>query len=229
LKRWPLPKKDILSIEGIASPGADGLVEDADKDSTFANVLRSKGTAWLESEHLLSAEWSHAGRHLGLKLGGPWWATLPRKVMRAALSSSGDNDAEENDAYKAELAKFEYGSAFGDRRQEIVFIGTNLDTDKIKQELDNCLVTDEELETYMANWDDVNQQIAADLGPLRFDIGTRVECNVGADEWAAGIIVKQFYRQAAWPVWKWARYQVLLDNNWLIFAPEDGDHCVRLA
>merc|ERR1712124_34642 len=127
------------------------------KDVTFANVLRSKGTVWLDTQHRFAAGWSHAGRHFELPLVGTWWATLPREIMRAALSPSGVDSDSESDAYKAELAKFASSSIgdsvdgsgpFGDRRQEIVFIGINLDSLAIEQALDKCLLTDAEMEQY---------------------------------------------------------------------------------
>ena len=41
---------------------------------------------------------------------------------------------------------------FGDRRQEIVFIGAGMDQPSIEAALDQCLLTPEELEKYISNW-----------------------------------------------------------------------------
>lgn len=61
---------------------------------------------------------------------------------------------------------------------------------------------------------------------LRFDVGTRVECNTG--EWRAGTVVKQWYRDPHWPDHKKAvPYQIKLDYGPTIFAPADDDRCIR--
>jgi len=62
--------------------------------------------------------------------------------------------------------------------------------------------------------------------PLRFDIGTRVECNCG--EWRSGTVVGHWWRDPAWPAHKPAvPYQIKLDHGPTIFAPADSDMCIR--
>lgn len=60
---------------------------------------------------------------------------------------------------------------------------------------------------------------------LRFPIGTRVECNVGA--WRSGTIVGHWWRDSNWPAGKVVPYQIKIDNGPTIFAPQDTDRCIR--
>lgn len=67
VRAWPLPTKDVLALEDLPSPGAKSLDRMREEgrakgaSETFANVLRSKGTCWLDQQHRLMAQWSHAG------------------------------------------------------------------------------------------------------------------------------------------------------------------------
>ena len=65
---------------------------------------------------------------------------------------------------------------FGDRRQELIFIGTNLSEDDIRAALDECLCTADEMEVYRAQ---VRNMLEASMsktamgvgGPSLFDVG----------------------------------------------------------
>ncbi|KAG8463455.1 hypothetical protein KFE25_004966 [Diacronema lutheri] len=62
---------------------------------------------------------------------------------------------------------------------------------------------------------------------LRFELGDRVECRVGATKWAAGVVIKQWYREPGWPTDHFAPYQIQLDNGKKIFAPKDDVQVIR--
>ena len=227
VRRWPLPTKEVLTTATLGAPGAAALAADADgaKDGTFARVLRSKGAVWLDTQHRNVAGWSHAGRHFNLKPIGVWWATLPDVVMRAALSADGTSKDEASDAYVAERQPFD--GEFGDRRQEVVFIGTDLDEGAIREKLDGCLLTDGELEAYRQIWAAEEERIQAMAGPFRFDVGARVECLVGDAEWAAGTVVDHHHREPSWPAERFTPYRVELDGGGQVWAPVDDDVRIR--
>ncbi|KAK6205268.1 uncharacterized protein RJT21DRAFT_101971 [Scheffersomyces amazonensis] len=101
------------------------------KKSAFGPVLRSKGFIWLASRYISRGEWSSAGSMLTINGGIPWFDVIgiPPTTKEAA-----------------KLIKEELKQKYGDRRNEIVFIGLNLNPTKITKLMDSCLVTDEELE-----------------------------------------------------------------------------------
>ncbi len=68
---------------------------------------------------------------------GRWWASIPR-----------DEWPEE---YVAEIESH-WQAPFGDCRQELVFIGQNMDSERTRRELDACLLTDVELAQGEAAW-----------------------------------------------------------------------------
>jgi G3E family GTPase len=96
----------------------------------WAGVLRSKGFFWLASRPAIVGEWSTAGPILNLGAVGTWWATQPQ------------------DAWPAEVREriaVDWDPVFGDRRQELVFIGQGLDRDAFVARLDAALMTHDEL------------------------------------------------------------------------------------
>ena len=85
---------------------------------------------------------SHAGRHMSVNTAGKWWATIPKETLPKYFEE--DNKAELERILRDDFVSEE----FGDRRQELVFIGVDIDEEGIRDALNNCLLSDEEMETY---------------------------------------------------------------------------------
>ena len=91
--------------------------------------------------HNTAMYWSHAGKHFGISTAGRWWGTLTKEQMKSYFTK---NEKE----YERIINEDFISEEFGDRRQELVFIGANIDEDQITKTLDKCLCTDEEMDIY---------------------------------------------------------------------------------
>jgi G3E family GTPase len=98
-------------------------------------VLRAKGLFWLATRPALAGEWSQAGRVLTVGVAGAWWSAVP-----------------EDQRPHAELRDV-WSEPHGDRRQELVFIGQELDAEAIRADLDACLLTDREMLAGAEAWE----------------------------------------------------------------------------
>lgn len=99
------------------------------------NIIRSKGLFWLASRKDDALNWSQAGGSLRAERAGVWWASMPYKDRISYLSFL-DN--------KEEIEK-RWDKHFGDRQNELVIIGRELDKDTIVRELEDCLCNDAEI------------------------------------------------------------------------------------
>ncbi|GAA5179422.1 zinc metallochaperone GTPase ZigA [Rugosimonospora acidiphila] len=121
-----------------ATPFHPGRLWDLFTDRlTDLGVVRSKGFLWLASRPEVQALWSQAG---------PSGACDPVAVPVAASGQWPDDPAE-----RAEL-RGRWHPVFGDRRQELVFIGVGLDTAALHEALSACLLTDEEVRRGQDGW-----------------------------------------------------------------------------
>eukprot|EP00802_Teleaulax_amphioxeia_P028222 Tamp_29831.p1 GENE.Tamp_29831~~Tamp_29831.p1 ORF type:complete len:144 (+),score=30.35 Tamp_29831:3-434(+) len=105
-------------------------------------IIRSKGFVWVANQHLSAQYWSHAGHHFELNPLGLWWAATRLQEWPAG----GDKDNADVQAIVNDFAaQADPACKFGDRRQEIVFIGIGMQEDKIEALMDACLLTDQEM------------------------------------------------------------------------------------
>ncbi|OAQ54650.1 hypothetical protein HTG_03575 [Natrinema mahii] len=92
------------------------------------SIVRSKGTAWL-ADNEMRVLIAGAGPSVRATAQGPWIASLP---------------AVERDMYRSNRPDLEWHDEHGDRRTELVFIGTDYDEGALRAGLEDALVTDAE-------------------------------------------------------------------------------------
>ena len=95
---------------------------------SWPGVIRAKGHFWIATRPQWLGELSQAGAIVRTEGLGYWWANVPA-------------DRWPDDPFWRQSLKKNWSEMYGDRRQEIVFIGTHMDQDTITARLDACLVS----------------------------------------------------------------------------------------
>ena len=104
-------------------------------------VIRSKGLFWLASRPSQALIWSQAGGSLRAESAGVWWSSMTFQERIQSISFIENQEEIEKD----------WDIRFGDRKNEIVFIGKDMDEELITKELNLCLSNEHELEN--KNWE----------------------------------------------------------------------------
>lgn len=100
-------------------------------NGALPGVIRAKGHFWIGSRPEWVLEFSLAGALSGVAPIGTWWASVPPNRWP-------------QDERAIEYARSHWVEPFGDRRQEIVFIGAGIDWPALKCQLDECLIAAQE-------------------------------------------------------------------------------------
>ncbi|MCY1054663.1 zinc metallochaperone GTPase ZigA [Nannocystis sp. SCPEA4] len=103
----------------------------------WPGVLRSKGLVWLASRPEIAITWSQAGAGVRIGHGGRWWATQRRSSWPAEQ--------------REEILR-EWHPEWGDRRQELVIIGVEMNREALTTALDACLLTPDEMRAGPQQW-----------------------------------------------------------------------------
>lgn len=96
-------------------------------NSELPGVLRAKGHFWIATRPDWVAEFSLAGALSSIKPLGTWWAAVPEERRPTHESAR-------------EYMQAHWEEPWGDRRQEIVFIGSGIDWPALKAKLDAALL-----------------------------------------------------------------------------------------
>ena len=102
---------------------------------TWPGLIRAKGLFWLSTRTAWAGSVSLAGATSRTEGLGRWWAAAPRHHW--------PEDSASRDRVRAV-----WTAGWGDRRQEIVFIGKDLDGGAIRAALDACLVGSVDVATF---------------------------------------------------------------------------------
>jgi hypothetical protein len=94
---------------------------------SWPGVVRSKGHFWLATRPDWVGEMSQAGSQVTSQGLGRWWAAVPK------------NRWPDGDTFER-LVRAKWDPVWGDRRQELVFIGIGMDRAWIERKLNQCLV-----------------------------------------------------------------------------------------
>lgn len=110
------------------------------RDWSNGKLLRSKGFFWLASKYREAGSWSQAGGLMRHGLAGRWWRFVPKTQWPT------------DDEGMQEILKH-WDVQTGDCRQELVFIGQNIDFERLSAELDACLLDDQEMAAGVQTWE----------------------------------------------------------------------------
>ncbi|MDN3019955.1 GTP-binding protein [Paenibacillus sp. BSR1-1] len=103
-------------------------------------IVRAKGIVWCATRNDLALLFSQAGPSIQLEPVSYWIASLPSEQQAQYF--------EENPELRDD-----WDEKYGDRKNELVLIGIDMDKNLVKASLDRCLLTDEEI---TQNWNEMN-------------------------------------------------------------------------
>ena len=90
------------------------------------NVIRCKGVIYFSHNRDMSLLFESAGVQKNLKEAGYWYATAPKEELEVMMM-------------RDPALRRDWDEEYGDRMNKLVFIGRDLDREKISKELDDCL------------------------------------------------------------------------------------------
>lgn len=114
----------------------DAFFEDK---SNWNGVLRSKGFFWVAADHRIAYEWAQAGGVNAVRPIGFWWSAMPQDNWQMPEEQRPDNQPD-------------WHETFGDRKQLLVFIGQEMDEERIRAALDSCLLEESVANSGMDSW-----------------------------------------------------------------------------
>jgi G3E family GTPase len=107
-------------------------------ESYPAGVIRAKGLFWLASRPNEALNFSQAGGSVRMESAGVWWCSMPYS----------DRIRYESYVHNQAYIESKWSKKWGDRLNELVFIGQNIDEERMVADLKKCLLQGDELHLY---------------------------------------------------------------------------------
>lgn len=126
----------------------------------MGGLFRSKGFLWMANRHDFVGTSSQAGDVLTIEFNESWYA------LDAKTWTGTETEKKEN--------RKNWEEPWGDRRQELVFIGSNLKHAAIQEILDGCLLSDDEMSLGIDGW-------KATMGDVLLDNSAESDSDEGAN------------------------------------------------
>jgi G3E family GTPase len=95
------------------------------------SVVRAKGHLWVAGRERYALDLSQAGTQTHVEVNGRWAVTLPEF---------------QRESYRESRSDLHWDERWGDREVKLVFIGAGMDESSIADALDDCLVSETEME-----------------------------------------------------------------------------------
>jgi G3E family GTPase len=108
-------------------------------NTEWPGVIRSKGRYWIASRPEFCGTWSQAGAVTRTELAGMWW-----------VATANEHWPEDDESFNHIKSRWE--EPYGDRQQELVIIGMQMDKASIENSFDACLLNDEEVAMGIEAW-----------------------------------------------------------------------------
>lgn len=109
-------------------------------------VLRAKGYVWLASRPDWAISYSRCGNIATVEPVGRWWAAVPRERWPAEGSEA-----------RASIEE-SLRQPYGDRINEVVFIGCDMDRELVEKTFAQCQLQPAEIHTGMSSWRELPDQ-----------------------------------------------------------------------
>ena len=103
-----------------------------------SGVIRAKGLFWLASRPDDALNFSQAGGSSRLEKAGVWWCSMPYN----------ERIEHPDFVYNKEYIESKWSKQWGDRMNELVFIGQDMDKEQMVADLASCLLQDNEVEIF---------------------------------------------------------------------------------